>query len=141
MIVDFLSAIIYDCWFFVNNHIWLLIFCQLSYMIVDLTQTALNNHIWLLTFAHSLCFKATFCLRDTPQGLFFSRKLHFWMIWTCPIWRNCTFAHIWSIFQHIDAPLQSNITCDFSPNKDSAHSESTILFFRVIGFWLILIDA
>ena len=38
----------------------------------------------------------TFC-PGTPQGLLFLINKLFWNFRTCPFWRNCTFAHIWSL--------------------------------------------
>ena len=36
-------------------------------------------------------------LGSTPQGILFLINRHFWNFRTCPFWRNCTFAHIWSL--------------------------------------------
>ena len=41
-------------------------------------------------------FKSPPMLGSTPQGLLFLINIHFWNFRTCPFWRNCTFAHIWS---------------------------------------------
>ena len=44
-----------------------------------------------------ICLKAIFCRCGMPQTLFFLKKLHFWILRTCQIWRNCIFARIWLI--------------------------------------------
>ena len=41
-------------------------------------------------------FKSSPMLGSTPQGLLFLKHEHFWNFRTCPFWRSCMFAHIWS---------------------------------------------
>ena len=41
--------------------------------------------------------KSSPMLGSTPQGLLFLKNNNFWNFETCPFWRNCIFAHIWSL--------------------------------------------
>ena len=40
--------------------------------------------------------KSSPMLGSTPQGLLFLINKHFWNFRTCPFWRNCIIAYIWS---------------------------------------------
>ena len=41
--------------------------------------------------------KSSPMLGSTPQGLLFLKRRHFSNFETCPFWRNCTLANIWSL--------------------------------------------
>ena len=49
-------------------------------------------------------------VRKHPQGLLFLINRHFWNFGTCPFWRNCTFAHIWSLRKLSGAFLRQSVS-------------------------------